>query len=113
MYKVVRSLVLPFTVLLSWFALKKPSSLSICMSCLVIFLGFLRGTTLDHLSIFSNGFSFGIISSFTTALHAIIIKKSITVVDGKTMDLVYYNNVLSACLLTPFVLLSGNDLLQI
>jgi GDP-fucose transporter C1 len=40
-------------------------------------------------------------------MHAIIIKKSLEVVDDKAMDLVYYNNVLSAWLLLPFVLLSG------
>jgi GDP-fucose transporter C1 len=65
------------------------------------------GTTLDSLSYDSKGFLFGIFSSVTTALHAIVIKKSLKVVGESTMDLVYYNNVLTALLLLPWVIVSG------
>ena len=105
--QVVRSLVLPFTVTLSWTILKKPSSALILVSCFIIFIGFLQGTTFDALNYDSKGFIFGVISSLTTAAHAIIIKKSLDVVKGNTMALVYYNNVLSACMLFPWILLSG------
>jgi GDP-fucose transporter C1 len=49
----------------------------------------------------------GVASSMTTALHAIIIKKSLENVRGSTLDLVYYNNLLSALALAPFVVLTG------
>ena len=53
------------------------------------------------------GVFFGIISSITTALHAIVIKKSMEVVKGNTMDLVYLNNVWSAMALLPVLFLAG------
>ncbi|KAJ3329594.1 hypothetical protein HDU76_007576 [Blyttiomyces sp. JEL0837] len=53
------------------------------------------------------GLTVGILSSITTAAHAVIIKKSLSILKGSTLDLVYFNNLLSAALLAPFVLFSG------
>lgn len=50
---------------------------------------------------------FGIVSSITTSLHAIVIKKSLVAVNNSSIDLVYYNNVLSMLATTPIVFLSG------
>ncbi|CAG8546234.1 10239_t:CDS:2 [Racocetra fulgida] len=55
------------------------------------------------------GVLFGICSSVSTALHAIVIKKSLDVVKGDTMELVYYNNLLSAIAFTPVILLAGEQ----
>ncbi|KAJ3066018.1 hypothetical protein HK102_007751, partial [Quaeritorhiza haematococci] len=58
-------------------------------------------------SVSTQGILFGIFSSLTTAFHAIIIKDSLDVVRGKTLDLVYYNNLLSAVGLFPIMLFMG------
>lgn len=81
-------------------------------------MGFLVGTALDTLHYESLGFLYGLFSALTTASHAIIIKKSLHLVGDNTLDLVYYNNLLSAALLLPWVLFSGelalaSDMLQI
>jgi len=49
----------------------------------------------------------GMMSSVLTAIHSILIKAAIEVLQGKTMDLVWYNNSLSAIGLLPLVLLTG------
>jgi GDP-fucose transporter C1 len=104
---VARSLTLPFTVILSTVFLGKSNSPLILLSCGIIFIGFLVGTALDSLHFQSSGFFFGVFSALTTAAHAIVIKKSLHIVGDSTMDLVYYNNLLSAVLLLPWVLFSG------
>lgn len=53
------------------------------------------------------GAIYGILSSITTALHAIVIKKALDVVKGNTMELVYYNNVLSFIGCLPIMWISG------
>ncbi|RUS34631.1 hypothetical protein BC938DRAFT_479421, partial [Jimgerdemannia flammicorona] len=110
-YQVARALVLPITVLLSYLLLSKSSSVMILVSCLIVCLGFFVGVATETHSTISTttplGIFYGIFSSFTTALHAIVIKRSLDVVQGATMDLVYYNNLLSAVALLPILILSG------
>jgi solute carrier family 35 (GDP-fucose transporter), member C1 len=69
------------------------------------------GTVADqHLSetiISHRGLAFGVLSSVTTSIHAIIIKTSLQKVKGRTMELVYYNGMMSAILFTPVVMMSG------
>lgn len=52
------------------------------------------------------GVALGVASSVTTAVHAIVVKRSLAVVSG-TLDLAYYSNLLSALVILPFVLVSG------
>ncbi|KAJ3410657.1 hypothetical protein HDV05_003513 [Chytridiales sp. JEL 0842] len=107
--KVARSLVLPLTVVLSYVYLRQPSSVPVIASCIIVSGGFITGTFLESRSIRISftGTLLGVASSLTTALHAIIIKKSLENVKGSTLDLVYYNNLLSALALAPFVVFTG------
>lgn len=50
---------------------------------------------------------FGILSSLTTACHAIVIKKSLPIVDGSAMDLAWYQNMLSAIVMLPLSIIVG------
>ncbi|CAG8553592.1 6767_t:CDS:2 [Funneliformis caledonium] len=104
-YQVARALVLPFTVLFSFMFLKQKTSHKILLACLVVCIGFFVGVSSERLSISFVGITFGICSSISTALHAIVIKKSLTVVKGNTLDLVYYNNILSAIAFMPLIFL--------
>lgn len=80
--------------------------MSVLAACAIVFAGFMTGITADT-NVSKLGVLFGIGSSITTSLHAIAIKKSLEYVNGSSIGLVYYNNVLSLVAMTPIVLLSG------
>ncbi|KAG9025526.1 hypothetical protein FRB95_010075 [Tulasnella sp. JGI-2019a] len=109
-YQVARGLVLPFTVVLSSLMLHSRPSLLILCSVGIVTFGFLSGVMLD-LSPTSTttplGVTFGILSSATTALQAVVIKRSLDVVKGNAMDLAWYNNLLSAVVMIPCVMVAG------
>ena len=106
-YQIARGLVLPFTVLFSWFLLKTHSSRATLGAVGLVCLGFLFGVSSENMHASSIGIALGVASSVTTAVHAIVVKRSLPIVDGQTLDLVYYSNLLSAGVIAPFVLLSG------
>lgn len=123
-FQVARGLVLPLTVALTWLVMKEQTSqkiigacgiliLSILLClylqgfvCLGYFVGVLSEDAVYRLS-FDSGLLFGLLSSFTTALHAIVIKRSIQHTRGGILDLVYRNNLLSLLLCIPVVILCG------
>lgn len=55
----------------------------------------------------TKGVFFGVVSSATTALHAVVIKKAIKLVNDSALDLCWYTNLFSALVLSVVVLLSG------
>jgi len=71
-----------------------------------VFCGFYTGVT-SEVNVSTRGIFFGIVSSITTSLHAIVIKKSLAAVNNSSIDLVYYNNILSFLACTPIVFMSG------
>jgi GDP-fucose transporter C1 len=132
MYQVARSLILPFTVVFQYVFLRKPSSMAVLLCCAVIFAGFLTGLFGDgsnpqaligeikgeddddddddnpaSTGASMSGIIFGVLSSLSTALHAVVIKSSLEAVQGNTLELVWYNNVLTAVALAPLVLAAG------
>ncbi|TPX64617.1 hypothetical protein SpCBS45565_g05745 [Spizellomyces sp. 'palustris'] len=106
--QVARGLVLPFTVILSWIYLEKPSSM-VLLACGVVTTGYAVGTLMEsaQVNIPLKAVAYGTISSFTTAIHAIIIKTSMSAVKNNTIALVYYNNVLSALCMPIVMMLNG------
>ena len=53
------------------------------------------------------GVFFGVLSSMTTALHAVVIKRALDVVDGSAIDLAWYTNLLSAVAILPIMVIAG------
>ncbi|KAG8742910.1 hypothetical protein FRC11_014087, partial [Ceratobasidium sp. 423] len=122
-YQVARGLVLPFTVITSLMFLRAaPPSKRILLACSIVTGGFFTGVFLDHVtasglaSKTSNseakgpsalGVFFGILSSMSTALQAVVIKHALDVVDGSAIDLAWYTNLLSAIGTIPIMLLAG------
>jgi len=106
-YQVARGLLLPFTVATSYIFLQARPSLRILLSCSVVTLGFFVGIFLDSTPIALLGITFGVASSAITAVHSVVIKKSLDVVKGSAMHLSWYTNLLSAVLLIPLVVLAG------
>ncbi|KAF9902897.1 hypothetical protein EC991_004369 [Linnemannia zychae] len=107
-YQIARGLVLPFTVFFAFALLGQPSSKLVLASCFTVFCGFYTGVT-SEINVSNLGIIFGVVSSITTSLHAIVIKKSLGAVNNSTLDLVYYNNVLSLIAVTPLVVLTGES----
>ncbi|TFL03811.1 hypothetical protein BDV98DRAFT_648690 [Pterulicium gracile] len=106
-YQVARGLVLPFTVLTSFIVLHSRPSLRILIGCLVVTMGFFVGVFLDGTQVSLKGVSFGVASSVITAIHSVVIKQSLEIVDGSALLLSWYTNALSAMVLVPVFLLAG------
>ncbi|KAJ7031957.1 hypothetical protein C8F04DRAFT_1108723 [Mycena alexandri] len=106
-YQVARGLVLPFTVGTSFVMLGTRPSTRSYLSCAIVTAGFFCGVFLDSVPLSAMGIGFGVISSAITALASVVIKQSLAVVDGSTILLSWYANLLSAIVLAPIVLLAG------
>ncbi|KAA1474421.1 hypothetical protein DENSPDRAFT_931641 [Dentipellis sp. KUC8613] len=106
-YQVARGLVLPLTVATSYVFLHSRPSLRILVSCALVTSGFFIGVFLDGTKVSTLGVFFGVASSLTTAFHAVVIKRSLDVVGGSALNLSWYNNLLSAVVLAPCVVLVG------
>ncbi|KAI6025996.1 hypothetical protein EDC04DRAFT_224834 [Pisolithus marmoratus] len=106
-YQVARGLLLPFTVATSYLFLHARPSLRILLSCSVVTLGFFIGVFLDAIPISPLGVAFGVTSSAITAVHSVVIKKSLEVVHGSAMHLSWYTNLFSAVLMIPVVIFAG------
>ncbi|EIN14450.1 hypothetical protein PUNSTDRAFT_140740 [Punctularia strigosozonata HHB-11173 SS5] len=106
-YQVARGLVLPFTVLTSLLVLhSRPSTLA-SFACAVVTAGFFVGVFLDGTPISGTGIFFGVASSAITATHSVVIKRSLAAVQGSALKLSWYNNLLSAAILAPLIILAG------
>ncbi|KAI0694136.1 hypothetical protein BC835DRAFT_1350852 [Cytidiella melzeri] len=106
-YQVARGLVLPFTVATSYVFLQSRPSFLALFACSLVTLGFFVGVFLDGTSVSLVGVSFGIASSMITAIHSVVIKKSLEVVKGSALHLSWYTNLYSTILLLPILLLVG------
>ncbi|KAF9955630.1 hypothetical protein BGZ70_010169 [Mortierella alpina] len=111
-YQIARGLVLPFTVIFAYVLLGQPSSHLVLGACFTVFCGFYTGVSTE-INVSQLGIFFGIASSITTSLHAIVIKKSLPAVNNSSIDLVYYNNALSLMATTPIIFLSGESALVV
>lgn len=106
-YQVARGLVLPFTVATSCIFLHTRPSIRILFSCSIVTLGFFIGVFLDAIPISLLGIGFGVASSAITAVHSVVIKKSLDVVNGSAMHLSWYTNLFSAVVIIPVIVLAG------
>lgn len=106
-YQVARGLVLPFTVAVSFSVLQSRPSLRILLCCTLVTLGFFIGVFLDGTPLSLVGVSFGVASSAITAIHSVVIKQSLNVVNGSALALSWYTNLLSAVVLAPLLILAG------
>lgn len=100
-------MLLPFTVATSYAFLNARPSLRILIACSIVTLGFFVGIFLDAIPIALLGIAFGVSSSAITAVHSVVIKKSLDVVQGSAMHLSWYTNLLSAVAIIPLIVLAG------
>jgi hypothetical protein len=100
-------MVLPFTVATSLIFLHSRPSFLVLLACALVTLGFFVGVFLDGTSVSMIGIFFGVASSVITAVHSVVIKKSLEVVKGSALHLSWYTNLYSTILLFPIVILAG------
>ncbi|QRV95555.1 GDP-fucose transporter 1 [Ceratobasidium sp. AG-Ba] len=123
-YQVARGLVLPITVATSAVLINSRPSLKVLFASAIVTAGFFVGVLLDRASSTGSattsspstiGIFFGVLSSFTTALLAVVIKSCLPVVGNSALDLAWYNNLLSAFALAPLIVLAGEgpDVLEL
>jgi GDP-fucose transporter C1 len=104
-YQVARGLILPFTVLTSYFMLRARPSHRIILSCATVTFGFFVGVFLDQVHVSNLGVFFGMLSSLMTAMHAAVMKRGFEVVEGSALSMSWYSNLLSSLLLIPFIII--------
>ena len=100
-------MVLPFTVCTSFFVLHSRPSLRILLACLFVTMGFFVGVFLDGTEVSVIGVTFGVMSSMITAIHSVVIKRSLDVVKGSALHLSWYTNLYSAIALIPVIIVAG------
>ncbi|SCV69157.1 BQ2448_2177 [Microbotryum intermedium] len=105
-YQIARGLILPFTVFFSWWLLGTKSSFPTLAAVALVCFGFMAGVSAENIHTSLIGITLGVLSSVTTSVHAIVVKRSLAIVSD-TLDLAYYSNLLSALVILPFVLVSG------
>ncbi|KAG0141975.1 hypothetical protein CROQUDRAFT_50931 [Cronartium quercuum f. sp. fusiforme G11] len=109
-YQVARGLILPFTVIISKFSLNSKISNNIILSVILICLGFYCGIKSENFHSTDNlGILLGILSSLMTAIHSIIIKKSLEITKS-TIELTFYNNLLSSIFLIPLIFITNEPI---
>lgn len=124
-FQVARGLTLPMTVVLqSMMTGEKPTRGTIA-SCGLVTWGFtyafMPAPFLSTAAVAANtgtnltvgreapflGMVLGVFSAAMVAIHAVLIKSALKSVEGKTLDLAYWQNALSAIALLPAILISG------
>jgi GDP-fucose transporter C1 len=100
-------MVLPFTVMTSLVYLKARPSVNVFLACGLVTAGFFVGVFLDGTAVSMTGISFGVASSMITAVHSVVIKKSLDVVGGSALAFAWYSNLLAAFTLSPIIILAG------
>jgi len=122
-FQVARGLTLPMTVVLSSLTTGEKPSMATIASCGLVTWGFtysfipaplLHSTAVPHFDAPSQpraeapmlGMVFGVASAAMVAIHAVLVKSALKFVDGRALDLAYWQNALCALALVPAIIFS-------
>lgn len=108
-YYVGRSLTTVFNVALTYLLLGEKTSGKAVLCCLLIVIGFWIGVDQESLteSFSLIGTIFGVLGSLSLSLYSIYTKRTLQFVNQKVWLLSYYNNVYSAVIFIPLMLING------
>ncbi|XP_058812199.1 GDP-fucose transporter 1 [Topomyia yanbarensis] len=108
-YYIGRSLTTVFNVALTYFLLGEKTSSKAVLCCVLIVSGFWIGVDQESLteSFSLIGTIFGVLGSFSLSLYSIYTKRTLQHVNQEVWLLSYYNNVYSAVIFIPLMLING------
>ncbi|XP_065076092.1 GDP-fucose transporter 1 [Ochlerotatus camptorhynchus] len=108
-YYVGRSLTTVFNVVLTYLLLGQKTSGNAVLCCLLIVVGFWIGVDQESLteSFSLIGTIFGVLGSLSLSLYSIYTKRTLQFVNQEVWLLSYYNNVYSAVIFIPLMLING------
>lgn len=108
-YYVGRSLTTVFNVVLTYLLLGQKTGSKAAMCCLLIVAGFWIGVDQESLteSFSLIGTIFGVLGSLSLSLYSIYTKRTLQYVNQEVWLLSYYNNVYSAIIFIPLMLING------
>ncbi|XP_062556482.1 GDP-fucose transporter 1 [Armigeres subalbatus] len=108
-YYVGRSLTTVFNVVLTYLLLAQKTSGKAVLCCLLIVVGFWIGVDQESLteSFSLIGTIFGVLGSLSLSLYSIYTKRTLQFVNQEVWLLSYYNNVYSAIIFIPLMLING------
>ncbi|XP_052865647.1 GDP-fucose transporter 1 [Anopheles cruzii] len=108
-YYVGRSLTTVFNVILTFVLLGQKTSCKATLCCVLIIVGFWLGVDQESLteSFSLIGTVFGVLGSLSLSLYSIYTKRTLQHVNQEVWLLSYYNNVYSAALFVPLMILNG------
>ncbi|KAF9270634.1 hypothetical protein L218DRAFT_1072026 [Marasmius fiardii PR-910] len=115
-FQIARGMQLPLTIFISSLNTRSTPSRKVIGAAVIVTLGFFLGVAPSSsipitasptiLSLF-----YGLLSSLFIAIHAVLIKSSLSHCNNSTIQLAWWTNAGSAVFLLPFILLNGEPLL--
>ncbi|GBE77768.1 Uncharacterized transporter [Sparassis crispa] len=111
-FQIARGLVLPLTIMVSSLHTRASPSLKVIAATLIVTVGFFLGVSPGSLASARQWhlqlpIIYGVLSSLFIAVHTVLIKMSLPHAHNSTIQLAYWQNLGSALLLAPFILLLG------
>ncbi|EIW64279.1 uncharacterized protein TRAVEDRAFT_68127 [Trametes versicolor FP-101664 SS1] len=113
-FQIARGMVLPLTIIVSSIHGRSLPSMRVLFAAAIVTAGFFIGvapssasTDRWHEAPSRLSIAYGVLSSLFIAIHAVLIKYSLPYAGNSTIQLAYWQNLGSALLLGPFILLQG------
>jgi GDP-fucose transporter C1 len=116
-FLVARGLTLPMTVVLQSITFGEKPTIGTIASCGLVTWGFTYSFIPSPFGQSTSGLAsteapmlgmvLGVAAAAMVAIHAILIKQALKTLDGRTLDLAYWQNAISALSLIPAILMSG------
>jgi len=115
-FQIARGLVLPLTILVSSLHTRTSPTTKVLSAAAVVTVGFFIGvapsSSIPVTAVPSSlSLLYGVLSSLFIALHAVLIKSSLSHCNNSTIQLAWWTNVGSAIFLLPAVILHGETVL--
>ncbi len=113
LFQFVRALVIPFSIIITFYSNRSLPSLKASIACAFVVLGFMIGALSDTDATSTwQGIAYGVISALVCAFYGFQVKRTLSEVLGDdTFKTLYYNTIWGLILLVPFIWLFERSIL--
>ena len=113
LFQFVRALVIPFSIIITFYSNRSLPSLKAGVACSFVVLGFMIGALSDTDTTSTwQGIAYGVISALVCAFYGFQVKRTLSEVLGDdTFKTLYYNTIWGLILLVPFIWLFERSIL--